>query len=131
MRAPLKTALASWAPSINIIIIIIIIIKLLLSFIFFICALYSYSLGFSMMLLHTQRIFYKKVWLIVRFFFSKVRFKFLTVMVAYYFISPYKAFTMPYRRVKHGLASYNSTISACKFSSILKRPIYTHKHYLK
>ena len=27
MRAPLKTALASWAPSINIIIIIIIIIK--------------------------------------------------------------------------------------------------------
>ena len=38
MRAPLKTALASWAPSINIIIIIIIIIiKLLLSFIIFIC----------------------------------------------------------------------------------------------
>ena len=67
MRAPLKTALASWAPSINIIIIIIIIIKLLLSFIIFICELYSYSLGFSMMLLHTQRIFYKKVWLIVRF----------------------------------------------------------------
>ena len=67
MRAPLKTALASWAPSINIIIIIIIIIiKLLLSFIIFICELYSYSLGFSMMLLHTQRIFYKKVWLIVR-----------------------------------------------------------------
>ena len=65
MRAPLKTALASWAPSINIIIIII--IKLLLSFIIFICELYSYSLGFSMMLLHTQRIFYKKVWLIVRF----------------------------------------------------------------
>ena len=62
MRAPLKTALASWAPSTNIIIIIIIIIiKLLLSFIFFICALYSYSLGFSMMLLHTQKIFYKKV----------------------------------------------------------------------
>ena len=66
MRAPLKTALASWAPSINIIIIIIIIIKLLLSFIIFICELYSYSLGFSMMLLHTQRIFYKKVWLIVK-----------------------------------------------------------------
>ena len=59
MRAPLKTALASWDPSINIIIIII--IKLLLSFIFFICALYSYSLGFSMMLLHTQKIFYKTV----------------------------------------------------------------------
>ena len=80
MRAPLKTALASWAPSINIIIIIIIIIKLLLSFIIFICALYSYSLGFSMMLLHTQKTFYKKVWLIVRFFFSKGRFEFLMVM---------------------------------------------------
>ena len=42
---------------------------------------------------------------VLEFFFFKVRFEFLMVMVAYYFISPYKAFTMSYRRVKHGFAS--------------------------
>ena len=43
MRAPLKTALASWAPSINIIIIIIIIIitTILLIINLYVCSTYS------------------------------------------------------------------------------------------
>ena len=42
MRAPLKTALASWAPSINIIIIIIIIITTILLIInLYVCSTYS------------------------------------------------------------------------------------------
>ena len=42
MRAPLKTALASWAPSINIIIIIIIII--IITIIIIICSPYPFAL---------------------------------------------------------------------------------------